>query len=301
MKNPLALVLCALVAACSSSENAVDPRNVKFTYGPGQAPVGGTLAAAEVGESGIATAEAMTSGDPDGTLSDPQGQSSIVTLADQMAEAGLGDSGAALKPAPASPKVLQDAAQKAVAVGLGAVQPTYAPSCITVVTGDVASVTYQDCTETVDDPDLGITWTIAVNGSLTRTRTATGATIGWRLVVSGQGAVATEQGPVTFRHKGVFAGEVAVGDTTIVGTTRSDTSLSASFRGQSDSASVTHLADYDLTYATAPFCLTGGTIEVRRVWTNRPEGATADDLPDGGLLFTFGPQCGQVVVAFGGR
>jgi hypothetical protein len=57
------------------------------------------------------------------------------------------------------------------------------------------------------------------------------------------------------------------------------------------------IADLDLVYAADPFCITGGTLELRRVWTERMAGMpSTGEYADQGAKFTW-TGCGAVSVA----
>ena len=52
----------------------------------------------------------------------------------------------------------------------------------------------------------------------------------------------------------------------------------------------------DLTYQSDPACITGGTLEVKRVWTQVPEGASGSEFTNAGVKLTWS-SCNTFVVA----
>jgi len=98
-------------------------------------------------------------------------------------------------------------------------------------------------------------------------------------------------------------GEVAfsTGDQTIAGSSRSDIFMRAVAMGYTAEAAVTFSADYDLDYAIDPtFCVTGGTLTAKRLWSLLPAGAnpsTNPELRDAAVQFTW-QGCGAVQVAW---
>lgn len=290
MKKTLFAALAATLAACGG-DGGIDPTKVTFTYPAGSTPTSSEQFAVEDGVIAVHGAQADTL---DASSADPNGSGGLVSFGENVLESA--SSGQLQKPVAAA---MQRTAQKYVGGALGRIQPAYDPSCITVVPG---RITYDNCTEPLYLPEFGLEATVTVNGSLTRTVSDAGvAVVNWGLTVRTSGSMATDYGPITFRGAGNYTGELTIDSTSIVGSSRSDTSSSASFQGTTDSEAVTYLTDYDVTYeASAGFCLSGGTIEVRRVWTKRPQGVDGDPYyADVGLLLTFGsPACGDVTVAW---
>jgi hypothetical protein len=292
MKKTLLAALVATLAACGGG-GGIDPTKVTFTYPAALAPQpGAESSAATTGTSSLLTAEALkTSGGAD--AADPEGNS-IVSLPEAVANELDGSLGVA------KPQVRQ-ALQKALAIGLAAQPAALVDPCVTV---NDAGVTYTNCTESLSEYDSTSdeysVMTVTLNGSLKRTIEAGAVNATWDLrvavamkVYSGADTTGSLLGNV--RENAHFTGALRIDDTTIVGGSRSDMTVSVSMPGLSDSASVTHLADYDLDYT--PGCLTGGTLQVRRVFTNLPTGATSDDFPNLGAYFEFGPACNAVKVA----
>jgi hypothetical protein len=194
------------------------------------------------------------------------------------------------------------AAEKALAVGIGRLTPAAAgfdPACVTATLG---LVTYSGCTVTVTDTSG--TWTVTVNGTVTRAIAGAIANVGWDLRTHFTAADTTFAMALDVHQAGAITITPPANTTapwTLVGSARSDMDMNFPVTGMNVSASVTVLADYDLKFMTASSCatgVTGGTLQIRRVWTKRPMGSTAADSPDEGLLFTWN-DCGSVNVAWG--
>ena len=74
----------------------------------------------------------------------------------------------------------------------------------------------------------------------------------------------------------------------ITGNATSDFGGTVSGQGQSIGFGVATAAVVDLTYQTTPSCcVTGGTVEVKRVWTQKPQGATGPQFADLGVKLTW--------------
>ena len=73
--------------------------------------------------------------------------------------------------------------------------------------------------------------------------------------------------------------------TTVVGQGLSEISGSVSGQGQSVSFGLDTAAMVNLTYS--PTCVTSGTLEVKRVWSQRPQGATGPDFADVAVKLTW--------------
>lgn len=284
--------LCALAAACGGS-SGIDPTKVTFGY-PGAAPVAAgspEASGAGAGEVGVQGAHGLP-GESDPTLATASAQS-IVNMPENVASACMGDATTAL--APGLPSAQARFEKRAAGFAGGDVEAAFAgfddPSCVTVAPG---VITYRGCRETT--ADQGGTSTVTVDGTLTRTVVPGTATATWDVrvgvVASGTGSTMTVQSHLT--------GSFTLGASTLVGSSRNDTTVTMSMQGMSVRAAVTHLGDYDLQFQADPFCVTGGTLEVRRVWTERPPMADPSEMMDRAVKFTW-EGCGIVTVAWGVR
>ncbi|HTE55052.1 MAG TPA: hypothetical protein VK698_29575 [Kofleriaceae bacterium] len=92
------------------------------------------------------------------------------------------------------------------------------------------------------------------------------------------------------------AGSITIGEGTIRGELLSEYSASATSAGTTFAYEMSEALILDLAYLTAPPCVTGGTLEARRVWTRRPDGFPTSSWPDGGVLIVWSG-CNQATVA----
>lgn len=94
-----------------------------------------------------------------------------------------------------------------------------------------------------------------------------------------------------------WKGQMAWTATTITGNGRSAFTVHASGNGQSADLASTTGVDLNLTYEPSPsFCITGGTLELRRVVA--ASGGTENVMKDAAIKFTWNG-CGNVTVATG--
>ena len=146
-----------------------------------------------------------------------------------------------------------------------------------------STITYNNCTIS------GSGFNETLNGSLT----VNGSTVTWNLTVT----YAYSAQNVTSNGTYTWTGQLAVTENTIVGQGRS------SFTGHVSSGSTTYDYQYtagfdaNLTYQTSPYCITGGTLEVRRT-LNGTSNQGAVPVHDAGAKYTW-TGCGAVTVATG--
>jgi hypothetical protein len=272
MKNRAA-VLLVLLAACGGSDKTPDPAARTFTYGAAVTPTATEAAAATAGEASTSDGTALQTS----TATDPAtAGSSIVSLPDVMASEAWSSSSMALQGSPSTARTVATLGGPAAVMAYGFDDP----SCLTIVPG--ASITYSSCTVT-----LG-TGMVRVNGKIT----VSGATLGWDLTSRLDDATTGYSMTATVHATGALT----FGATTVNGQARSDTSATVTGGGTTMSAAYTTLADVALELQRDPFCVTGGTLELRRVWTKRPAGAgSTGEYADQGLKFTW-QGCGTVLV-----
>jgi hypothetical protein len=181
----------------------------------------------------------------------------------------------------------------AVALGIVPIRSTVAPpgrgsplhsafsdTCVTVT---ATSVSFANCL----DVDHSLTFTL--NGTIS----ATPGQIDWNL---SNRVAGTESDGVSIDVTGHPSGSLAVTPTTIKGTALSDLGGSVTGPGQSGFA-VASAELIDVAYQAQPaFCITSGTIEVKRVWTKRPNGASGGVFADAGVKLAW-IGCGAVQIA----
>jgi hypothetical protein len=299
MKKTLLAAVAALAAACGGNDSKLDPSAVKFTYGAGTTPTTAQSTAASTGTTTLATAPSVNqSTTMDSTVADPS-TTSIITLPEAMSSEVMGSSTTVMS-------AQTGAAGKAISVGIGKLTPAAAgfqdPACVTATTG---AVTYSNCVVTMTDPTTGVAENVTVNGTVTRTVSGLVANVGWDLHTHLTATDSTTTLALGVHQTGaitITAPPVGTTDPwTLAGSARSDTDMTASAYGVNVSASVTVLAGYnDLQFVVnaGAVAMTGGSIELRRVWTARPPNVTEAQLPDEGFLFTW-DGAGNLLVAVG--
>jgi hypothetical protein len=260
---------CALVAGCGgggSSGNAAAGR--KFTYG---APAAATLAQTQALDGQLALAAAQQAQpDADGAaaLADISGVSATL-----LGGSGLGS----LLPLPEGSAHLSARLATAQAAAL-AVAPTAFdnPGCLVAT---ATSVTMSHCSLTVVDVDS--TMTTVLDGFF---KVPAPGSLAWDLTVR----ITLTSADLSMTGSAHQAGTLAATATSVVGALRNETGVSVQVQGQSASAGLDESLDVDVTVdPTPPACITGGTLEVKRVWTQRPQGASSADLPDGAAKVTW--------------
>lgn len=278
----VAVASCLALGACGggSSGNAAAARS--FTYGtPTQSTslqtgaVDGQLATALSAQSSPSASSAEAIASVSGLTGDLLGATPVAA-------------------APAQRQAVA-AARLAAARQLGAVAGDGfdVPSCVTVDSANpaVATVTMSKCTMTVTD--TGSTTRIQVDGSLAADRVA--GTLAWSLTVVTD--ISETMVAATIDAALHESGKLTVTDTSIAGELQAELSGTETIQNQKFSFGVDEDVTLDLSYAGTPACVTGGTLEAKRVWTVRPAGASATQLPDEGALVTW-TACGQGTIAF---
>jgi len=258
-KIVLAFPAIAVLAGCGSSGNAALSKT--FSYGAAQAPSASEQAAATSAQTSLSDAAAFNVA-ADGTKG-----ASVVAFVDDLASAVLGAAPTGMaSPTPASTRAM--------------VSSAFASDCTTV---SADTVTFTNCAET----DSGFTLT------LSGTISAKAGTLTWDI----SGGFSGTSGAATVKPDLHQQGTMTVTATTIKGQGTSDFSGTASEFGQSASFGLATAAIVDVTYQTAPTsCVTSGTVEVKRVWTERPQGATGPDFADAGVKLSW-TACGAFSVA----
>jgi hypothetical protein len=183
------------------------------------------------------------------------------------------------------------------AVGATGESPFDVPSCAVVSGG---KVTFTGCKVTVSQSSGGTSTngSVTVNGEVSLS--ADHQTLTWELTY---GVSLTMSGTSSLSMSGSqhSKGNIVATATTAVGSVTSEVSLTVSASGQTLSAAVDESLTFDVTRSDGCATgVTGGTLEAKRVWTSRPAGAPADQLPDEAARIQWNG-CGTGTVQFGTR
>ena len=241
------LLLIPLLAACGNSGNPALSKS--FNYGAPQQPTTAEQSAGNSAQSSVTTTSSFSGSPTAGN------GASIAGSALLIAGDALGNATVAI----ANPQAVSGALVKAATAGFD--------TCATVVSG---KVTFNNCVDTEQG------FSVTLNGSIT----AVAGHVTWAITAAFSGTSNGETINIAMNH----TGDITVTDTTIKGNAASEFSGSVSASGQSASFGFAVAVLFDLTYQTAPTaCITGGTVEVRRVWTARPAGASGSVFADAGV------------------
>jgi hypothetical protein len=157
------------------------------------------------------------------------------------------------------------------------------PGCITTT---ATSLTLAGCSLTVTDATNQTKITADGTASLA------GGTLTWDFTV---GVTMTGSG-FSASARAHRDGHFTVTASTLEGQVLTEVSGSASGGGRSESLAVSESVVLDLSYVTAPACITSGTLEAKRVWTDRPSDTSGADYGDRGALVTW-TGCGIATIA----
>jgi hypothetical protein len=161
------------------------------------------------------------------------------------------------------------------------------PACVVTTT---TSVTMKGCTITV--ADTGTTNKVQVDGTVSFDPAK--STLDWDLTVTDAMSYPAQSVSLSVRmHE---SGTLTVTDTTIKGQFLAELSASGGSPAASTSLGVSEAVSIDVTYSGNPACVDGGTLEAKRVWTDRG-GASAAGLPDKAAKVTW-TACGTGTIAF---
>ncbi|MCA1828328.1 MAG: hypothetical protein LC689_15500 [Myxococcales bacterium] len=248
MKSRVLLAVpLVLAAACGSSGNAALSKT--FNYGAAQAPTTAEQSAGSSAQTSVTTTASFSSSPT------ADNGASIAGAALDIAGSALGDAAFGM----ANPGAVKNALTRAAAAGFD--------TCATVSAG---KVTFNNCVQTEEG------FSVTLNGSMT----VTANHVSWGLTAGFSGTENGETITISMHH----TGDITVTDTKIVGNAASEFSGSVSAGGQSASFGFAVAVLFDLTYQTSPTaCVTNGTVEVRRVWTAKPEGASGAEFGDVGV------------------
>ncbi|WP_232287342.1 hypothetical protein [Anaeromyxobacter dehalogenans] len=275
MRKLTLAALCAAAMACGGGDEAADPASRKFTYGAASSPTAEEQAAAATAEGTTADAIALRT---DTSATADARASSVAGLPDTMAASAWGSASVAAAtglPGAGLERTLSILGGPSAAALTGFDDP----ACVSVSVGSIA---YDGCTITMG------TDAITVDGTVTRA----GSTVTWSLTSTLTSAGDGYSMTVVVHP----TGSLTFGAGTVAGRARSDTSATVRSGLTSMHLAYTTLADLDLEH-DGNGCITGGTLELRRVWTDRVPGMPSDGpYADAGLLFTW-QGCGVVLVS----
>ncbi len=217
-------------------------------------------------------------------------------LADQLAsDLGAFNGSLAAAPATGSPQ-------------LTALVAPSSPSATSLVTFDdptcavvgATSVNWNSCTVTqhIVDTTTGDTtdMTLVITGTFSW-NTATGLTT-WNVDEVVDMTITSSGNTMTMHATAALDGSVTVTASTIVGSTSSGIDATVYYMGMTVREAVDTAVSMNLGYATNPFCITSGTLQLEQIWRVRPTGATAADFPNQGWRFEW-TGCGAFTVAHG--
>jgi hypothetical protein len=291
MNHRLLACACGLaLAACGGSDKAAGnaAAAAAFTYGSPSAATPTQAGALEISVTSASAFAAAPSASQGLLVSDP----AAVTEA-LLGASGFGVGGAS--PAPSLRALRAPDSRSRALVGSDFDNPACASPTAT-------GVTLTACTITVDMTSGSDTIHMVVTASGWVSYAAATGALGWDL---GIGETMTMSGttPMTVSGSVHLAGSLAVTATTIRGHMESELLVTASAGGQTERAGVDECVVVDVTYADAVTCstrVTGGTVEAKRVWTVRPQGATSIDFPDAAAEVTW-TACGEATIQYGTR
>ena len=253
--------LLALAIACGNSENPALTK--KFNYAAPAAPTAAEPAAANEMNGGAQDATTFSTADSSKGLR-------MMALAETLAAEALSGSGVPFSNAQQQQQV-SHALRTATTVD---------PACTTVT---ATSVTFKNCSATENG------FTATLNGSLT----VTGSTITWGIELSASGS----QNGVSINIGAHQNGTFTIGADKLTGHSLSDFGGSVSAQGQTVSFGLATAAVVDLSFQTTPtFCVSSGSVEVKRVWTQKPQGASGPEFADAAVKITW-TGCNSVQVS----
>jgi hypothetical protein len=260
MKKALvAMLVTASALGCGSNNSASTAALDKtFNYGPPQAPTASEQTAATSAQTTFSQTSTFA-GQPDAASA-----SAIVAISDTLSGEALGSTPIGLQAdVPAS---------RLSALSRSTVSSALTSTCTTVT---ATTVTFNNCTETDSSG-----FTLTLNGSIT----STGSSVTWNTTGTFTGSAQS----VSFNLVTHSSGTFTVTSTNISGNAISDLGGSVSSGGQTVSFGVSSAVVVSLAYQTTPtYCIDSGSIEVKRVWTQVPQGATGAEFTDLGVKITW--------------
>jgi hypothetical protein len=293
MRGTLAACACSGLLACG---NGANPAQTKvFTYGSPTAATSTQTAAAAVTVGGVTAMQ----GSPNASSSTSFADTGTTT------NALLGANGTGFltwSPAHQNPQFAEahrvvGGLVRAAATNTATNSPFSNPACVTQTS---SSITLNNCTATLSGQSTGgsSTVTLTANGDVKWT-TGANASLDWNLTMSvttaGTANATQYTGSANANESGHITAVTASGVTTVNGDILAQISVTASSGSQSATLGVAEAVDLtNITYVQG--CITGGTLEAKRVWTSLPAGATAAQFPDKGAKVTW-TSCGNAAIA----
>jgi hypothetical protein len=268
----LAMAVCAVMAACGGGGGAADdnpPGNAAvdrmFDYG-GATPASATQA--RVLQTGITNVVSLRA---------------VPSAASALALASLGSVTSTLLGSSPTGLLVTDGWSKLTAMASGgqSLRADFDPGCITITQ---TTITYANCRTTTD------TSSTLIDGSFTIS--ADGRSLTWDLTLDSDVNTTGATSSIQFHESGT----VTVTDSTIKGDMLAEAQLSYSGGGVSVAYGMSEALILDITYQSSPPCVTGGTLEARRVWTERPSGVPEGTLPDRAVKIVW-TGCNQATIA----
>lgn len=265
-------ILCLAAASCGGNSDGGNAAASKsFDYGPSQAteaPEG----AADAVSSAITFKSDVSS---DTAVS---AQSALFSAA----ETALGAApiaGAAMPPQ-LSPLV-RSARSRALATAAGS--STLPSDCYTATT---SSVTFSGCKFT--DASDGSTASVTLDGSVS----TSSDTVTWSYTMTMEFSDASNSIAATYKDSGNFT----VTATTAKAHDEADVTVKLTASGKTSTFGMAQAADLDVTYgADCSSTITGGSFEVKRVWTQKPSDVSADLFKDKAVKINW-TGCGSATV-----
>ncbi len=271
--------LAALVAACGGGSGRVTK---SFTYGAATPASGASLGAASSAEDGVTSAAQFQ---PSSGESAAAAGASLVALPDSM-DPALDATATALRATAATAESSEERMTAAAAARLVSLTggTLLSPGCWTAT---ATSVTYDHCSVQLSDATSNIS--VTLDGSISKN----GGEVKWNLTATLFGSADTS----AFDAKVHYFGDLTVTATTLNGFAESDKSFSVSSGGRSVTLAWTTSADFEhLTFTDS--CITGGSLELKRIWTQKPSSGAFDasQLQDRALKLEW-QGCGSVLVS----
>lgn len=258
MKKAILTSMAVLAACGGSGSNAALSRS--FNYGTPQAPDSSQQAAASSAQSSLSEAASFSTS-PNATAG-----AVVIGFADGLAALALGDASFGLAPRGAGTR--------------GSLREADISACATL-TG--STVTFSNCSQSY----------AGFSESFSGTVSSVAGAVSWNI----SGTVSGSANGVSVNVAYHQSGNLAVTASKITGSALSDFGGSVSGQGVSVSYGFSTAVVIDLTYQTAPqSCVTGGTVEVKRVWTQKPNGVSGTAYDDAGVKLTW-TGCNVVEVA----